>query len=226
MDGCAGNRPFLCYNKFVKKQSKTLFDDARSYYTAAQILRDSGERYKDSQLLFAPLLYLLRHSLELLLKAYIVSSIEKFSPISVKDYELVDTNGIIVKINKKKMKVFHCHSILILFDCFTYLESQELASFFNNDKIKELRKTAVKIDAYDQKSDYFRYPLSAFGKINFRNFIKKPKTEDLDVCPDLQFNKNVYIVGEQIAYSTNHAKITDLEIELSNIISELFKNAS
>ena len=77
----------------MKNRIKYYLSDGKSYYLAAKTLMFSQNREKDNQLLLMPILYLYRHSLELLLKYHIMKFLDERGYTDVLNYRICDING-------------------------------------------------------------------------------------------------------------------------------------
>ena len=82
---------------------KAFFDEGLSFYKSAQIVQESSFRVENDEIdLFGPIVYLFRHSAELLFKSLII---KKLSISGIMDWQLV-------KLSSNKRKLSSTHSLL------------------------------------------------------------------------------------------------------------------
>lgn len=214
----------LCYYIDMRKKSKSFYKDAKSYLMSAEILIDSKERENDNQLLLVPILFLLRHSLELIIKAKIIKYIENdLININVDDFKILDVDG-----KKQKEKLLNTHSIKKLYDCLIYIENQNMITFFKKEIVKKQYKTINYINQLDEKSDYFRYPTNKNSKFYKRKYVNRICVEKGDYAPEISPNLDIYIGASekndvQTIFTAYSSKILLLQVDLIEIIEMLVK---
>lgn len=159
--------------------SMTFFEDSISYYNAAIILSSCEQRNVDDQLFLTPILYLYRHSAELVIKAIILSYLERFSTEnSIKDFFLYSEDG-----EKTKLQLMNCHSLNSLYSCLKYFDKNErIVSVFDDNELDFIDRVIKEIELIDKNSDYFRYPIGKNKEQHKRKFLAVSET---DIMPDL-----------------------------------------
>lgn len=96
------------------KTAKLFYEDGRRFAICGDIIRFSGKREDDSQYLFSPLIYIERHTIELLLKSLILYSAdtnEQFK--TIKDIKINPSKG-----NGQRRGLMESHSLLDLVNCY------------------------------------------------------------------------------------------------------------
>jgi len=114
------------------KLSSMFYKDALTFYKLANILSSSKKREQDDQLLLSPILFLLRHSTELLLKALVIKLNEnKNENFKIANFIPIHENG-----NPSKKSLLHIHSLQDLWSFIKFEDkNSRLVSLFNNEEI-------------------------------------------------------------------------------------------
>ena len=172
----------------MKKLSVMFHEDAISYFNASEVLGGSENRDMDNQLFLTPILFLLRHSIELSIKAKIYQFIENIT--SEKD--LLDCKIILEDGQECKKKVIESHSVQNLFSCLRYYDkSERLVSIFDDSELAFSLSTIKEIECIDSQSDYFRYPIGKNNQQHKREFLSL--SED-GVAADIQNGKFLFLL--------------------------------
>lgn len=130
----------------MHRQVKGYFELAQDYHISATLLMT---QMPEAPYLYNPICYILRHTLELLLKGLIVQELRKGNKhLVLKDIK-VDNNR---QMNKT-------HSIKILWDYY-----KQLASFHNTNDRRFIDKVLTKADKKDFDSSKYRYPIDRNDK--------------------------------------------------------------
>lgn len=133
----------------MNRQVKGYYELAYEYHIAATTL---AACLIEAPYLYNPISYLLRHTLELLLKGLIIKELRKDNK------KLIIKN---VKVGTKKLDSIH--SLLYLWDYYkSFISSNSIA--IGQDSIKFITKTIKKIDAKDFSSTRYRYPFDKTGE--------------------------------------------------------------
>lgn len=138
---------------------KAFFEEGIVFYKSAQALQLSNVRHEID--LFSPIIFLFRHSAELLFKAIIIKEMLKWGCTDWKNKKLTSNNR----------RLLSTHSIFEL-----YKTWRELAETNKELTDKDLLEEYVNsIERYDDDSTFFRYPIDKSGNRN-----RKAMTEDMD----------------------------------------------
>lgn len=146
----------------MESESVCFYNEAYSFFKSGMILRESSERDCEENRLLGPITYLFRHSMELLLKSFIINH--------------YISNGIVkwdeVMFNKRKLTSIH--SLKSLFNILI----QEKFQFYGEDyNVNDLFWTISDVESLDMDSTYFRYPINKNKKINDKSI---EKAEDIE----------------------------------------------
>lgn len=131
--------------------AKKMYYCAFNYFDACEKLKKDLLHDNNPSIIY-PLLYLERHTLELLLKAIIL--------LSVKPQNIVEDLKIEID-SGKFFDLSRTHSLLILIN--KYIEINTTNSLFPNYEekaINQIKKQLEKFNRIDSKSDFYRYPIS------------------------------------------------------------------
>ena len=143
-------------------------EDATSYFDASQVLSGSDKRDENDQLFLTPILFLLRHSIELSIKAKIFQFLENVST----EQDLLEFKIILENGQECKKKVIESHSVHNLFSCLIYFDkNQRLVSIFEDSELAFSLNTIKEIESIDSQSDYFRYPIGKNSQQHKREFL-------------------------------------------------------
>lgn len=160
-----------------------------NYYESATLLDETiltGNNYN----IIYPVVYLLRHSLELIVKSLILQEVDNQKINPSKPEVLYNQNA-------KKFDISRTHSIRVLFDKFVEIQESKVTNgqqLFGYDEnlLKELSNVINKIDKIDHTSDIYRYPISKSGKKNPIHFADE--AEDNLVFGEIGPNTNGYLI--------------------------------
>ena len=201
--------------------SITFFEDSISYYNAASVLCSCEQRSIDDQLFLTPILYLYRHSIELIIKTLIISYLERsLTPNSIKDFYLYSEDG-----ERTKSQLMNCHSLNTLYSCLKHFDKTErIVSIFDNNELEFIDSVIKEIELIDKNSDYFRYPIGKHKEQHKRKFIAISET---DIMPDLsQVYQNFIYEGPNnrvIAFTSIEKEYIELS-ENIRIVANIFIN--
>lgn len=164
--------------------AKKMYYCALNYFDACEKLKKDLLHDNNPSIIY-PLLYLERHTLELLLKAIIL--------LSVKPQNIVEDLKIEID-SGKFFDLSRTHSLLILIN--KYIEINTTNSLFPNYEekvINQIKKQLEKFNRIDSKSDFYRYPIS---KDNKQSKLKIWDKFDSDSLININF-KNTYVMCNQ-----------------------------
>ena len=164
--------------------AKKMYYCALNYFDACEKLKKDLLHDNNPSIIY-PLLYLERHTLELLLKAIIL--------LSVKPQNIVEDLKIEID-SGKFFDLSRTHSLLILIN--KYIEINTTNSLFPNYEekaINQIKKQLEKFNRIDSKSDFYRYPISKDKK---QSKLKIWDKFDSDSLININF-KNTYVMCNQ-----------------------------
>ena len=193
-----------------KDLSKRMVIVSYNYYESATLLDEKILTGKNYNIIY-PVVYLLRHSLELIVKSLILQEVDnqKINPSKPE---------VIYNLNAKKFDISRTHSISVLFDKFVEIQESKVTNgqqLFGYDEnlLKELSRVINEIDKIDHTSDIYRYPISKSGKKNPIHFADEaednlvfgeigPKNKGYFIYgkteeKDFDFIKHIYVKDEQ-----------------------------
>ena len=170
--------------------SQMFYEDAVRYFKSANIVSNSYNRDIDDELLLTPILYLLRHSVELIIKALILKFVEQSnSDVDVSQFKPCFENGV-----KSSKRLLENHSIGELFSFLRYFDkNNRLCSMFDDSELKFANKVVRNINNIDAKSDYFRYPIGKNNKRNKRHFVSMSND---DLAPEINKGYFLFLFGD------------------------------
>lgn len=161
--------------------SKNFYDSHVNYYQSSLFLYQLSNDFESKNVIY-PASYLLRHSLELLLKSLICYYAE--------DQKIeINKDGIEIFSHSLSFKL-EGHSLLDLYDRLIKITNNIVRLIEPN---KNLRKMIVDITNIDKTSEYYRYPISKNIEVSKQN--KYTVTSD-EVVPDLSLNEDTFILTD------------------------------
>lgn len=151
----------------MDKSAQRYIDLAFEYHVAAITL---NTQIFDAPYLYNPTAYLLRHTIELLLKGLVINEEKRKHRISIKE----------IKVGKKNISAQH--SLLSL-----WLYLNELTSLaFGKDDISLIGRVIAKLDKKDFSSTRYRYPYKGSKDKPIRQIPLEPVEISInDLAPDL-----------------------------------------
>lgn len=191
----------------VIEESDNFYNEAVRFYKSGEILSKSEERIGEEIDLFCPIVYLYRHSVELLFKALIIKSLGKRG----------EENWLGVKLQPCNKKIANIHSILDLFNAVKILDV-EISKWTSDEE--NIVSLIIQIDKYDETSTFFRYPYDKNGNLNRRNMTES--VEDLMVGMPCSFGNFIYHEGlEKFSCLHREQELEYLEEDLPYLIERL-----
>lgn len=192
------NDLYKIYNNFIS--------DAKNFNSAAKVLSSSQISSVENQMFLSQIIFLKRHSCELLLKGTILKLLNTNTllKIDINKIPLFDKKN-----NRLKKTLFESHSILELFDCLASLSKFNL--LLNEVNFKKYRLSAIEINKIDDDSTYFRYPCDKDGNLNSRTYFIN--ADDPNIYPDFNDYKFEDIYLDEI----------NGNIKFINIVPEAYK---
>jgi len=198
--------------EFINKKiySSTLavrfFELAVQYHHSTNLLKQADCLY--------PKVYLERHTLELLLKAYILSKIPKtFIVFTDKKRFSVSYGQMVIKLNE--------HKLVNLYNNVFQLDDALLRDFENPSVImKEVKKWMN----YDSDNERYKYPISLTGTLSRRNSNPVPVIID-DVIPEIKRkSRSYFVIEDSMSKHVLNVKKIDLKVEnYSKFLNEQIK---
>ena len=160
--------------------AKKFYINALNYIDAIDVLKNNIITPFEQSSIY-PLLYLERHTVELLLKTLIIISVPK---------QDVDKT-MILKWGEEKFNISLTHSLKVLLDkCIEIQNSIRLISIFD-ENITEIEKIIYSFDKLDHSGEYYRYPLNKEGRIS-----KQKMYKTMDDFPEVKPNMDDIMVIE------------------------------
>ncbi|RIX60046.1 hypothetical protein D3P08_00170 [Paenibacillus nanensis] len=168
-----------------------------------------------------PVLYLYRHSIELFLKSLIMHIHEELS-ITYMNVTASGNHQFLVNDKGKPLYIENCHSLKLLFEYFCKIikENEERlrtqaskASWLITGRIRGYMKSIYELD---DKSDYFRYPISRDqSKDKAKYSMKKIKNKD--------FGRLTKSVGGKVIFATKNGsgELKDIYMKDENVLNEM-----
>ena len=190
---------------------RAFFEEAMSFYKSAQIVQESDFRVMyDETDLFGPVVYLYRHTVELLFKALII---KKLSEAGVSDWQSV-------KLESNNRKLSSTHSLHELYIAWRELVGE---SGVAHDETELLEEYVTNINRFDEDSTFFRYPIDKKGKRNRKAMTEELDEELLSSLP-CHLGALVYAKGpENFACLHREQFMENLEFDLDDLIKLLTK---
>lgn len=190
---------------------KAFFDEGLSFYKGAQIVQESSFRVENDEIdLFGPIVYLFRHSAELLFKSLII---KKLSISGIMDWQSV-------KLSSNKRKLSSMHSLYELFLAWTDYNGE---AWLTQSEIELVEMYVTNITRFDEDSTFFRYPINKAGNRN-----RKAMTEGLDVemLSSLPCSLGAFVGAmgpENISCLHREQFMDSLEFDMDNLIKLLIE---
>jgi len=149
------------------------YNEAISFYQCGLILQDSTEkRIEDANGLFSPIVYLFRHSAELMLKALIIKNMNAF------EIAIWST----IKLAPHNKRLSGMHSLKALYD--TWIEQSRVQNQNAECLVFEEAENAIDfIDNFDSSSTFFRYPFNTQGERNRKELVENIDDDILSSLP-------------------------------------------
>lgn len=187
------------------------YDESLSFWTCGKIVQLSDLRYEDEQLLSSPIIYLFRHSAELLIKALIIRD-----AINLYGYDISE-----VKFPPHNRLLTSMHSLKALYDTWQEVLSCMMVNPIDGELNKKIQTIIQRVDDCDPFSTFFRYPYDKEGQENTKNFTKPAEENDLFHLP-CSIGAIIHHEGiEKFSCWQGDDKISWLEIDLDILISKL-----
>ena len=195
--------------KEIDRPYNLFYEEGLSYYKSGVILQNSPDRIQEEDLLFSPIVYLLRHALELLFKALIVKD------VVTKNKGSWNT----MKFPPENRRLNTIHSIKTLYETWKLMCN----NVTNNDEegIDEIENIVEQLDSYDFSSTFFRYPYSKEGEVN-RKRLTEEVDEDILTSVPCSLGAFIYHEGPEKFACLHREQMMDcLEEDLVNVIEYL-----
>lgn len=149
------------------------YNESLSFWHCGKIVQCSDMRSEDEQLLSSPIIYLFRHSAELLLKALIIRD--------AKNIYADDIN--VVKLPPHNRVLSAMHSLKALYETWTEVLSFKLVNPIDVDQNKKIFTIIERVDNCDSTSTFFRYPFDKKGNENSKTFVSSVNDRDVIHLP-------------------------------------------
>lgn len=174
-----------------KTLAKKFYVNSKNYIEAINILSKKITN-NDNEFVIYPLLYLERHTVELMLKSLIL--------VSVNTQELDEK--MTIGWNGKKFDISKTHSLEILLNKYIEIQNEtRLIPNYDND-INEVKKVICSFDKLDHSGEYYKYPLSKEGKESKQKLFKR-----IDEFPEVKSN-----MGNTWIFDFNEEANEDIKI--------------
>ena len=200
-------------NTKAKRQSTNYYIEAIAFWKSGKIIQSSNERFCDEQFLSAPIIYLFRHSAELLLKGLIIKDADML-------YE-EDVNNVLFP--PYKVKLAQTHSLQKLFEIWDSVIESMLIPALSADDRRRIVGYIKRIEKCDPSSTFFRYPYEKSGKENRRSFAAPMNKHALSSVP-CSIGAAIHHIGwENVRCWHGDNRVAWLEIDLDHLIVALAK---
>lgn len=190
----------------MDKSAQRYIDLAFEYHVAAMAL---NTQIFDAPYLYNPTAYLLRHTIELLLKGLIINEEKRKHRISIKE----------IKVGKKNINTQH--SLLSLW---TYLNESTFLDFEKGD-ISLIGSVITKIDKKDFSSTQYRYPYKGNKDKSIKQIPLEPvEISTTDLAPDLSAGiPRITIRANQVGVVVEGSKLLCEMKDSFDVVELLFK---
>lgn len=195
----------------ISNISDGYYNEALSFWRCGKIVQYSDMRYEDEQLLSSPIIYLYRHSAELLLKALIIRDATN---LYIDDINLI-------KFPPHNRVLSSMHSLKALYETWTTVLSSMLVNPIDVDLNKKICTIIERVDNCDPISTFFRYPFDKQGNKNLKTFVTPVDDSDLIHLP---CSIGAIIRHEGVDHFSRwygNDEIAWLEIDLNILLSKL-----
>lgn len=179
-----------------KTLAKKFYVSSKNYLEAINILSKQIINNKNEFVIY-PLLYLERHTVELMLKSLILVSV---------DMQEVDKK-MIVSCNEKKFDISKTHSLEILLNKFIEIQSETRLVPNYDEDINEVKKVICSFDKLDHSGEYYKYPLNKEGKESKQKLYKR-----VDEFPEIKPNMGntwIFNFNEEVDEDIKIVKLLD-----------------
>lgn len=180
--------------------AKKMYYCALNYYDACEKLKHNLLNDDNPSIIY-PLLYLERHTLELLLKSIILLSVQ---PQNIIEDLKIEING------ERFFDLSRTHSLLILINKYIEINTMDfLFPNFDEKVINKIKNQIKKFNKIDSKSDFYRYPIS---KNHRQSKLKVFDKYDRDTLININF-KNTYAMcneDNEVMYILKNVDIQSL----------------
>lgn len=187
------------------------FKEALSFWHCGKVVQTSEARFEDEQFLSSPIIYLFRHSSELLLKALIIRDASKLYAYDIRDVKFPPHNN----------KLSSMHSLKELYETWIMILDSLIVPPIDSELDKKIRKIIDRQEKCDHNSTFFRYPYDKSGKENKKIFVTPVDQRDLMRMP-CSIGAIVGHEGvENFSRWRGDDKIAWLEIDLNKLVVNL-----
>ena len=164
--------------------------------------------------LFSPAVFLLRHSIELLLKSLIINE-------AVSDSYFDSSHSIVLTQGGKNRRIDSIHTLMPLWEAYKdFSLSRRLILEFSDSEADIIENTFSYWDKIDEHSTYYRYPYSKDG---CSNKVEPLDIELADVSPEIGRRSTVIISnGSDVRYIKKGEKYLSKVTELFDAAELLF----
>lgn len=191
---------------------KEYMKEALSFYKSGKIIQSSEMRLNDEQLLSGPIIYLFRHTVELLLKALIIRD--------AVDQGISKWNTYLFPPNMRSISSMH--SIKALYESWKDLLSYKLISPIEKVDTNRLLEVINRIEKCDSSSTFFRYPFDKKTNKNNKVFAEDMDEEKLYSLP-CSIGAIVHHEGpENFKCGRGDEQVAWLELDLDWLIERLY----
>lgn len=185
--------------------------DAIAFWRCGKIAQCSNKRFDDETFLSSPIIYLFRHSAELLLKALIIRDAVKLYEGEINEVSFPPHNRTLISM----------HSLKALFETWDTLVSSILVTPIEEDVHTEVSNIIDRVNDCDPASTFFRYPYDRRGNENSRRFTTQV---DEDLLLSVPCSIGAIMSHEDMQYFMcwhGEEQISWIEIDLDVLISKL-----
>ena len=184
------------------------YKEALSFWHCGKVAQSSGPRLEDEQLLSSPIIFLFRHSSELLIKALIIRDASKLYVADIKD----------IKLHPHNNKLSSMHSLKELYDTWTAILASMIVPPIDIELNKKICAIIAQEEKYDSNSTFFRYPYDRKGNENKKNVVTRVDKRDLMTVPCSIGAVMAHEGVKNFSRWRGDNKIARLEIDLDKLV--------
>lgn len=184
-------------------ESQDFFDEAYCFYQSGIIIRNSLQREQDENRLNGSIIYLFRHSMELLFKALIINH---YIITGISDWE---------NLKFEKRNITSIHSLQSLLKI---IVAEKISLCVEKCDFNELRWIVTQVEILDMDSTFFRYPIN---KQKRRNDKSLDKALDIEAYRQAPCSIGAFLHGTSSEYYDSPSVI-EIEDGLYEVLSCIF----
>lgn len=186
-------------------ESEYFYNESYDFYKSGEILRNSRKRYQEEGRLLGPIIYLFRHSTELLMKALIINH---YLSCGVNNWE---------ELKFEKRGITSIHSLQSLLNI---LVEEKIQLCGKTSRFNQLRWIISDVEKLDMDSTFFRYPMDKNKKVNDKSI---ERAEDIETYRNAPCCIGALLHATSSEYYDS-PNIIEIEEGLYEVLTHLFQN--